>query len=239
MRALVLLVHAEGCSAPLTPVSGMTVNDTGGALAEAQIGQDASLAGVTLTWPQGAAQAKAGDVVRIVRPTGVYDDYAGVGWFADPALTPEEKGMEFRAPVGQAVVVSAGGGAITLDASIAAQAGDLVLLGEPLVWPPADGQASLALAGAAGTTFAKVLVDPLGARGVPHHRAVDIASDNRIPPQGDAVTAHGFAIPPGCPSATVTATLLYRPVPVALARARGAEALDYVIATASETVPLN
>ncbi len=239
MRALVLLVRAEACGAPLAPSSGMTVNDVGGALAEARLGSGATLAGATLDWPAGAARAVAGDVVRIVRPTGVYDDYEGIGLFAGATLSPAEKGLEVLAPVGEASVAQVAGSAITLDAAIAAQPGDVVYLGEALAWPPSDGQASPALAGAAGYTFAKVLVDPSGARNVPHFRAVDIASDNRIASQGEATTLHGFSLPPGCPDATITATVLYRPVPVAIARARGADARDYVIASASQTVPLN
>lgn len=239
MRALVLLVGAACDGAELAPSSGMTVNDTGGATAEGRVGDGATLAGTALAWPAGAARAKAGDVVRVVRPTGIFDDYVGIGFFADPALSAAQKGLEVRAPVGEAAVVAAAGGVITLAAPIAAQDGDVVLLGDALAWPPADGQPSAALAGAAGYTFAKVLVDPAGQRGAPHHRAVDIASDNRIAPQGDAFTSHGFALPPGCASATVTAVLLYRAVPVALARERGIEAQDQVIATTTQTVVVN
>jgi hypothetical protein len=73
---------------------------------------------------------------------------------------------------------------------------------------------------------------------VPHYRAVDIASDNRIAPQAEATSTHRFTIPPGCGAAKITATVLYRPVPVRLARERGWEARDYVIATAEETIAL-
>ncbi|WP_437590887.1 carboxypeptidase-like regulatory domain-containing protein [Sorangium sp. So ce1000] len=240
MRALVLLVTAEACGAPLSPSSGMTVNDTGGALAEARVGQGAGLTGAELAWEEGAARARAGDVVRIVRPTGAYDDYTGIGRFADPSLDAADKGLEIRAPVGEARVVAAGGGAITLSGAIPAQEGDLVYLGAPLPAAPVDGQPAAAFAGAAGYTFAKVLVDPAGARHAPQHRAVDIASDNRIAPGSVAVTSHGFAIPAGCAAtANVTATLLYRPVPLALAKERGASAHDYMVASASSPVPLD
>jgi hypothetical protein len=218
----------------------MTVNDTGGALAEARVGQGAALTGAQLAWDEGAARARAGDVVRIVRPTGVYDDYTGIGRFADPSLDAADKGLEVRAPVGEARVVAAGGGVITLSGAIPAQDGDIVYLGAPLAAAPADGQPAAAFAGAAGYTFAKVLVDPAGARHAPQHRAVDIASDNRIAPGSVAVTSHGFAIPAGCSAtANVTATLLYRPVPLALAKERGAFARDYLVASASSPVPLD
>ncbi|AUX48224.1 hypothetical protein SOCE26_097550 [Sorangium cellulosum] len=238
MRALVLLVAAEACGAPMAPSSGMTVHDTGGALAEARLGRGASLAGAQLAWPEGAARATAGDVVRAVRPTGVHDDYAGVGRFADPLLDAADKGLEIHAPVGEALVVAADGGAITLSRAIPAQDGDVIYLGTPVGAPPADDQPAAALAGAAGYTFAKVLVDPSGARHVPQHRAVDIASDNRIAPGGSAVTSHGFVVPEGCGEARVTATVLYRPVPLALARERGLAARDYLMARTTLTVPL-
>ncbi|WP_437578300.1 hypothetical protein [Sorangium sp. So ce887] len=245
MRALVLLVAAEACGGPMAASSGMTVHDTGGALAEARVGAGAGaqLTGAVLAWPEGAARARAGDVVRVVRPTGAHDDYTGVGRFADPSLDAADKGLEIRAPVGEARVVDvdAGGGGITLSGAIAAQDGDIVYLGAPLPAPPADAERpAAAFAGAAGYTFAKVLVDPAGARHAPQHRAVDIASDNRIPPGHVAVTSHGFAIPAGCSgTANVTATLLYRPVPLALARERGVGARDHLVDSASWPVPLD
>jgi hypothetical protein len=49
-------------------------------------------------------------------------------------------------------------------------------------------------------------------------------------------TSHAFALAPGCTSATVKATVLYRPVPVVLAKERGWEAKDWVVATTKETV---
>ena len=108
IRSLVLVVRAEGCGAPLTAVGGMTTNDVAGAVAEGLVGADVKVAGATLTWPEGAARAKPGQVVRFVHPTGEWDDYAGVGFFADKALSPMEKGLEIRAPLGEAKVVSVG-----------------------------------------------------------------------------------------------------------------------------------
>ncbi|AKT42265.1 hypothetical protein [Chondromyces crocatus] len=238
MRALVLLVRAEGCDAPLLPTGGMTVNDVGGALVRGVLGQGAVLSGVTLTWAAGAARARPGHVVRVVRPTGTFDDYTGVGRFADPLLSAEDKGLEVHAPVGEAVVLSVGGGVLMLETPITAQAGDVLLLGETLAWPPVDGQAALALAGIAGSTFARVLVDPSGERQVPHHRAVDIASDNRIPAQSEGVSEHSFALQPGCSEARVEVVVLYRPVPLGLGRERGAETRDHVIAKTTRVVQL-
>ncbi len=161
----------------------MTVNDVGGEAAEGVIGSGVTIAGKVVTWAAGAAAATPGAVVRVVRPTGTYDDYPGIGLFAGAALTPSQKGLEIRAPVGEATVVSAGGGALQVDAALAVQAGDIVHLGDALVWPPVDGAGSRAVAGRPGYTFARVMIDPGGARGVAHYRAVDIASDNRVPPR--------------------------------------------------------
>jgi hypothetical protein len=83
-----------------------------------------------------------------------------------------------------------------------------------------------------------VLVDAAGARGVPHHRAVDIASDNRIADSVTATTSHVFAIPTGCSTATITATLLYRQAPVTLAKQRGWKVQDYVVGRAVQAVSL-
>ena len=238
MRSLVLVVEATGCGAPLDATSGATVEDVGGAVAVGHVGTDAFVAGNTLTWPEGAARAQLGDVVRAVRPSGVYDDYPAVGFFADPSLTPYDKGIELAAPVGHATVIGVGAGTLDLDQPLGIAAGDLVFLGDA---PPrvfGDAEPSRALAGLAGRTFAKVLVDSAATRLVPHHRAVDVVSDNRIPPAAVAWSSHGFVMPAACASATVRATLLYRPAPVMLARERGWDGRDYVIAEASETIPL-
>jgi hypothetical protein len=236
MRALVLVVRAEGCSQAWSPEGGRTIPDGGGALASGAAGVDVQVNGAALAWPAGAAVAKPGMRVRVVRPTGTFDDYAGIGFFADPNLMPDEKGMEIFAPVGEASVTSAANGQVTLDAALSVQPGDVLYLGDALPASLDDGASSLALAGAAGYTFSKVMVDPAGARHVPHYRAIDIASDNRIPPQGKQKTQHVFAIPKGCASGKVTATLIYRPVPVDMARLRGWEAKDWVIAKTSQSV---
>lgn len=238
MRSLLVRIHADACGKPMTPAGGMTLDDWGGAVTEATVGSGATLSGNTLVLPAGSPAAKAGDVIRVVRPTGLFDDYAGIGFFADPSLTPLEKGIEIRSPVGEAQVISSVGGVITLSAAIPAQAGDVVFLGDAEAWPPVDGEMSPALAGAAGSSFARTLVDPSGQRGVPHYRANDMVSDNRIAPQAQATTTHAFTVPGGCASATISAAVIYRPIPVGLARQRGWDARDYVIATSSQVLGL-
>lgn len=235
MRALVLVVRAEGCGSALAAVGGGTVQDGGGALASGVVGGGVQVNGMAVTWAGAGGKAAPGMRIRIVRASGVFDDYAGVGFFADPGLTAEEKGLPVFSPVGEAAVVSAAGDSITLDAAIPAAAGDVVYLGEALPAVIGDGDASRAVAGAAGYVFQKTLVDPAGARGVHHYRAVDIVSDNRVPPQGSAGSRHTFALPVGCDAGKVTATLMYRPVPVDMARLRGWEAKDWVVGKATET----
>jgi hypothetical protein len=236
MRSLLLVVRATACGVEMTPSGGMTLDDWGGALARGVLGQGPSLSGTQLAWA-GAPLAK-GQVVRVVRPTGSYDDYRGVGFFADPTLTPAEKGIEILAPVGEAVISAVTAGGATLASAIAAQPGDLVYVVDSFAWPPIDGAPALALAGRPGWSFARTLLDPAGARGVPHYRAVDILSDNRLMPGVTATTTHAFAIPAGCAKADVEALLLFRGIPLALARERGRDTEDAVVATATATAAL-
>ena len=67
---------------------------------------------------------------------------------------------------------------------------------------------------------------------VPHHRAIDVASDNRIPPLGIVSSEHRFAAP--CPDPTVHATLVHRAWPFALARERGWALTDSLMADATK-----
>lgn len=235
MRALILRVTAEGTGCGTRPATGGdTVYDVGGVRNRGVVGVEVSGGGTSLTWP--GSGSGTGMVVRAVRPTGQFDDYPGIGFFANPALTAADKGLERHAPVGEATVVGAAGGVLTLDASLTLQAGDVVWLGDPASGPTSDGDVSRALAGAPGYAFARVHTDSAGARQVPHYRAVDIASDNRIPPGVAVQTAHRFAIDPSCSDVTVRAEVLYRPHPLGLADERGWDAKDYVIGVATETI---
>lgn len=238
MRALVLVVRAEGCGQSFVATSGMTIADTGGALATAVVGSAATFTGPSLAWAEGAGVAQVGDAVRVVRPTGQWDDYAGVGRFSGATLTAAEKGMQIFDPVGEAHVLSIAGGALALDASIPVLPGDQVYLGAALPSAFADADPARALAGVPGNVFSRVMVDPTGARNVPHHRAVDIASDDRLMPGVPAVSHHTFAIAPGCTSVTVTETALYRPLPVDWARERAWDARDYVVFETATTTAL-
>ncbi|HTJ83915.1 MAG TPA: hypothetical protein VL400_19485, partial [Polyangiaceae bacterium] len=238
MRGLVLVVRVDGCGQPFAATGGQTIDDVGDALATGTAGSDATFAGATVSWPAGAARAAPGDVVRLTHPTGTFIDYDGVGLFEGSALPASQKGLPLDTPAGEATVLSVTGDVLTLSTALAPAAGDRVLLGSALPALFADGDASRALAGQSGATFAKILVDPSGRRRVPHHRAVDVVRDNRIRPQLSATTHHSFAIPPACTDATVTATLLYRPTPADLARQRGWEAHDYVVQSKATQVTI-
>ncbi len=238
MRAVVLVVRAEGCGQRFSGVAGSTIDDGGGALAEAELGVGASLAGAVVTWPEGAALAQPGARLSIVRPTGVFHDYDGVGPFEGSLLAPSAKGMEILAPVAEVQVSSATATTITLDSAPPAQGGDRVILGDPVPGAFLDGAPSLALAGAAGLTFSRVMVDPGGRRRVPHHRAVDIASDNRLRPLVPQTSSHTFAAAPGCTQADVTAVLLYRALPLGLSRERGWDGRDHVVQQQTTSVAL-
>jgi hypothetical protein len=98
--------------------------------------------------------------------------------------------------------------------------GDRVTLDHPL----AAGDAAYrvrgqAWAGAPGFGFAKVLADADGARQVPHHRAVDVVSDNRLLPQRSLTTVHRFE--GGCADPEVVARLVHRDLALGEATLRG------------------
>ena len=238
MRAAFLILRADACGASLVATSGPTVDDVGSAYARGVVGVEGTVAGSTLRWAAGAAAAGPGRVVRVVRPTGSFVDYSGVGFFADPALSPSEKGLELTIPVAEAAITAVSGDEISVSPPLVAQAGDEVVIVDPL--PPvfADGQPSRALTGVSGLAFARVLVDATGRRGVSHHRATDMVRDNRLLPLTPATVAATFPVPPGCSEATVRATLLYRPHPLPLSLERGWDARDYVATESSTVVPL-
>ena len=73
-------------------------------------------------------------------------------------------------------------------------------------------------------------------------RAVDLVRDDRLMPLVPAEVVHAFALPSplpsGCVEAHVRATLLYRPLPLHLARERAWDARDHVVMIATETIAL-
>ncbi len=87
-----------------------------------------------------------------------------------------------------------------------------------------------ALAGASGFGFARVTVDADGQRMVPHHLAVDIASDNRLLATQSWTSTHLFDVS-GCEQPQAEATLIHRAYPVELAAEQGWEIRDTVMVT--------
>lgn len=232
MRALLLVLEVSGCGEKATALAGNAIGDTGGALASGVVGTDLQ---PNLVWPAAAPLARAGQRLRVTRPTGVYLDYPGVGAFADPSLTPEEKGIPVELPVADVEVTGMFDGTqILVNGFLDLQPGDRVWLGEPPILE--EGAPAQALAGLPGQDFARVLVDPAGRRHVPHFRAVDLVSDHRIPPSGEVTSSHSFAAPEGCGEVEVVATLLYRRAPLALGRERGWALSEHVVSTHRRTV---
>jgi hypothetical protein len=82
------------------------------------------------------------------------------------------------------------------------------------------------LAGAAGTDFARVLVDAEGSLMAPHFRAVDVARDNRLLPYQSSVSDFVFSVPGPCTELVARARLVYRAYPPTLARERAWASLD-------------
>ena len=214
MRSSILVVEATCAGVPLVPSGGDVVPAYGGALAQ----QDAT--GDWTLWP-GAA---VGERIRVVSRTG-WRDYQGPLRFGDGSFTPEAKGLPQEAFVDEAIIVAVAGDAVTLDHALAP--GDHAYRVDG-VGLPSDGEASRAWAGAPGFAFARVLADADGTLQVPHHRAIDVISDNRISPQQAVRTVHRFATP--CPDPTVDARLMHRPYPLGEARLRGWDSRDQELA---------
>ena len=125
---------------------------------------------------------------------------------------------------------------LLLESSIEAEPGDIFYVGDEVVsLDELDGESnSRAFAGLPGTSFARVLVDKEGNRHVPHYKAVDLASDNRILPGAYQQTQLTFEPPPECSSGDVRARLIYRPLSLEESRLRGWESRDYSMFLAAQ-----
>ena len=218
MRHLVLHLQVTCDGAPLAATGGDAVPDMGGWLDRKEAGED------WMSWPD----ASPGDVLRVVRRTGAWHDYTGYGPFGDGTFSAEDKGMPVEEVVGQATILAVDGDAVTLDQPL--PDGDIVYRGEADALPD-DGDPSSAVAGAPGFAWGRVMVDAEGDRGVPGFLAVDVASDNRLLPQQSWTSTHRYAHP--CAAPEVVARLTYRSYPLSLARERGWDAIDRLVAEAS------
>lgn len=206
LRSMVMMVQAR-CDANVQPaVGGDVIAPFSGALDERTSAEDWS------TWP-GAA---VGDVVRVLAATGAYYDYEGYGPFGDGTFDAVQKGMPQWDFVGQSTVVAVNGDAVTFDVPL--PTGDLALRGTAVVFgSPHDAPSPNA--GAPGFAFARVLADVDGNLMVPHHRAVDVVSDNRLLPQQSWTSTHRFAV--SCADPVVDVELVHRAWTPALGTSRG------------------
>jgi hypothetical protein len=216
-RAMLLVVEARCGNTVLVPTAGDVVPEFGGTLDVrlASEGWDA--------WP-GAA---VGDRIRVVTRAG-FRDYVGPGRFGDGSFSVAERGLADEAFLGESVVVAVDGDLVTLDGPL--PAGDVAYRVDG-VGLPDSGEASRAWAGAPGFAFARILADAEGRRQVPHHRAIDIVSDNRLMPLASFSTHHEFATT--CPDPVVTARLVHRNLPLHEARRRAFDGRDLLMAEVS------
>jgi hypothetical protein len=205
LRSLLLFVRARCGLESLQATGGDAIPEFGGWLDRKPSPEDWS------TWPG----AQIGDIVRVVVDDG-FVDYEGFGPFGDGSFDPAQKGLPNLRVVGQATIVDVVGDVVTFDVPL--PVGDVAYRGRPDVFA-ADPTSAVAVAGAPGFAFARVLADVDGVQMVPHHRAVDIVSDNRILPQTQWSSTHEFALE--CVDPIVEAILVHRPYPIELAAERG------------------
>ncbi len=229
MRQVFVLIEATLDDVPVPAVGGRAVPDVGGWRAKGTVGDDVDVVGRSIRFAGRTLDDVDASAVRFVRPTGEWDDYAGpgVGWLSGPERTPEEKGLPVHDVIGETAVDSLAGDTATLASDPpAVLPGDVVyLVGE-------DDQA-----GAAGWVYAKTLVDRDGERGVHHYRAVDVASDNRIPATGESSTRHRFPAAEAGSALRVTARVVYRRYAVPVARAYAWDVGDLEIGSAEAELP--
>ena len=222
LRTLLLSLEATCDGVPLAAIGGDAIPDFGG-YADRRTAEDG-----WETWPG----AEVGDRIRVISRTGVWYDYDGAGSFGDGSFTAEQKGMPEEQVVGEAEVIAVDGDQVSLSAAL--PEGDLAYRVVDPGGIPADGAPAADLAGAPGFGFAKVLVGPDGSRMVPHFLAVDVASDNRLLPSATWTSAHSFA--PCTGEVALTAALIYRRLPRALAEERGWSLTDARFATVRRTL---
>ncbi len=214
LRHLLLRVDARCDGVPLSPTGGDALPAWAGALDT----QDAQ--GDWALWP-GAAE---GEQLVVVSQTGDFHDYTGTGPFGDGRFDLTERGLPVEHVIGVRTITQVAEARVTVDAPL--PTGDVAYRLPADSWPD-DDQAPVALAGRPGFAFAKVLADADGVLMVPHHRAVDVVSDNRILPGTSWTSTHLFAAT--CEEPTLHATLLYRSAPVDLAQERGWTRTDRVM----------
>lgn len=206
MRNIVLLVEATCDGQPLTATGGASVPEFGGWLDRKEAPEDWT------NWPG----AKVGELVRVVQRTGDWYDYDGFGPFGDGSFTPEQKGLPVDLVVGESEITAMAGDVPTFEPPL--PSGDVAYRVEPLGSLDALSGPARAVAGAPGFGFARVMQAFDGSRDVPHHRAVDVVSDNRLLPKQEWTSEHRFEAT--CANPRVGAVLVFRPYAFSLARER-------------------
>ena len=223
LRSMVLRVDATCEGAAIPPTGGDAIPDFGGYLARKEKGEDWT------TWPG----AEIGQILRVVTRPGGWHDYSGFGSFGDGTFSAAQKGMAVEHVAGTATIIGVADGVVTLDAAL--PNGDVAYLVAPDAWPE-EGAPAAAAAGAPGFGFARVLTGPDGDRMVPHFRAVDVASDNRLGPGAPWTSTHRFA--DTCQKPLVRAALTYRAYPQDLARARGWTVVEQLVNSETKQLDL-
>ena len=213
LRAMLLQVEARCAGERLQAVGGAALPPWAGALAEQDAAEDWS------RWPG----AQVGDRIVVVQNAG-WVDYEGPLQFGDGTFTVAERGLPDWQVQGTAVVTGVSGSLVTLDGPL--PSGDRAYR-----LPPGglqdESDPAAPLAGTPGFAFARVLADASGDLMVPHFRAVDVVSDNRLMPRGSWTSTHRFTAP--CADPVVEARLLYRRVPWALSSEKRWDSRDAVM----------
>ncbi|MEE2829586.1 MAG: hypothetical protein VX498_10390, partial [Myxococcota bacterium] len=233
LRSMLMVVDARCDDLALTQTAGPALSPVAGALATGTVGQEVIVGNVSLFWEE-LEGVPLDAPVRLTgfRPTGSYLDYEGVGPFAsgEGNFPTSGKGLPDLTPLGSLEVIQSSPGILTPGAVLPFEAGDLVIVSEVFEEPVEDGSARM-LAGQAGIDFARVLADSEENWPVPHYRAVDILRDNRLRPHLSDARSYRFTLPEDCSDPSVQLFLVYRSYPPGLARERGWDSRDHLMAT--------
>lgn len=233
MRALALVIIADGCGERLVQTSGPMLPIDAGVFASTKA--TAPLSGLSIMWP-GASASWVGKVLVARRSTGTFDDYDGQGIFALAAGLPAaEKGAPNYSIVAITGIAASGANQIGLESAVDIAANDELLVVDVPPSQLSDGAPALAHAGAPGWWFARSTVDSNGAT-QPHYRATDIAFDTRLGPGQTWSRAFGFALPPSCAQVSIRAELLYRQFSWKEGRARQWGVVDHVVHSQTNVV---
>ncbi len=221
MKQLIIQVEATDADGTVVPATGgQVIPDVGGHVLLGILGTDLSVDGSDLTFQDAVLPDEPGLMVRFVRRPGDWIDYDGPGTngFSGEDRTAEERGLPREDFLGERTVAGTAGDTATLDDPPP----DLVE--GDRVYLVREGD----LAGAVGWLHGKVLLASDGTRGVPHYRAVDVASDNRIAAEGTNTSTHLFT----GQDLTVTATLIRRQRAAGVADLYGWDRGDVEVASA-------